>query len=603
MYQKNLQTLKERAPDIHNTLETATPLFSLQVEKTPTDAIRVGHGEKKCLLHSEYSIEEEMEWMLHKVASNTEIIVIFGLGAGHCIKAIMNKFPKIRHIIVVEPTVQIFKTILAEQDFAKLIAPVGQVHFTLLLNHGAKQMVDVIRTLILLNAKVEIVAHLAYRSLFAEYYQRFYVAMIESIRETTIQLCTLYLTQEIFLGNTLQNFAVPTYSCETFEKFFINKPVVIVSAGPSLKKNMHLLAEAKGKAIIIAVGTAIKILNMAGIRPHFYSAIDPGSEEKALFRDLKYPDVPLLFGNQINDAIVAEYPAPMIRFIMNTDFFGQYMYDIAGRPVVLVTSGPSVADVTLSLLCNMKCSTVIFVGQDMCMQNDKIHALGADVKQDYSNDALLPVKDIYGNDVNTLACYWVIKAQLEMLIAQYPNILFINATEGGVGMQGARNELFADVLATMKPLAIDIDAEFGAIVKEQGNGPVDFQPSLMQGCFHDEIDAITKIIDRVTMLLQANAVLLENKSPRNKKKIDKNLQSVERNMAKLHHIKFYKEVVFQSVIHILITVSNIHHSDSKDENWDVRTKGLTEIWGGYISAIMGCCTFIKDRLSKKYSDA
>lgn len=602
MYHKNLKFFKKSAPGVHEILQAGMPLFPLQVEKTPTGSIRVGHNGKNCLLHSEYSIEQEMEWMLHKVASDTEIIVVFGLGAGYCIKAIINKFQHIRNIIIVEPTLQIFETILGEKDFAKLLAPVGHVQISFLVNQSEKRTVNAVQQLIQLNGRVEFVAHLAYRSLFSEYYQRFYTLMIEKIRYAALELNTRNFAQEITLGNTLQNLAVPAYPCESLQKFFRDKPVVIVSAGPSLQKNMHLLSEAKDKAIIIAVGTAIQILNKVGIRPHFYAAIDPHDAQKQIFQNLTYSDVPLLFANQFNAAIVAEYPGPLVRFIMDADSMGRYIYDNANIPMVLATAGPSIADITLSLLCNMKCSTVIFIGQDMCLQNDTLHALGTDLYRDYSLE-LVYTKDIFGADVKMLPNYSTIKGQLERIIAEHPETMVINATEGGVGMHGAKNELFADALAILKPFDLGIDAEISSIIKEQGNRTVDYQSNLMQGYLIDDLEAIEKNVGQSLMLLQANAVLLEDKSVRNKKKIDKNMLTIQKNIGTLTQIKFYQQVVLPSVEHILIATSNLHQNGLADPHWDVRIKAATEKWSAQVIGILRCYAFIKERVSAKPSDS
>jgi len=601
MYQKNLKYLKVKIPGLYHMLQISTPLFLLQTEKTPTGNIRVAHNASNCLLHSEYSIEQELGWMLKNVASNTEIIVIFGFGAGSCIKAIIDKFQNIRHIIIVEPALQILKAILSEQDLAKLLAPASRVDVTFLVNQTEEQMARVVRAVIQFEGRVEFVAHLAYLSLFSEYYQQFHTAMVGFIRQASIRLRTLTLWQQIFLGNTLQNLAVPTYSCEILQSIFQDRPVVIVSAGPSLEKNMHLLSEAQDKTIIIAVGTAIQILNRAGIRPHFYAACDAQDSENEIFQDLNYRDVPLLFANQLNATVVAKYSGPLVRIIIDTDFFGQYIYGIASKPVVMVESGPSVANVVLSLLSKMTCSRVIFIGQDMCLQNDKLHALGNDVEQ-YDNSRLLTVKDIFGVVVKTLDNYWVIKDDLELKIAKHPNTVFINATEGGLGLNGAKNELFADVLATMQPLDIVIDSEISRIVEEPEKACQDYSPYLMQGCLKEDLDAIGKNIEKSLALLQANVALQENKSVRNKKKIEKNLMLIQRHTGDLSQIKFYEQVMMPSMGHILSTISNLHNSELTDACWDVRIKASTQIWGGKITEIMQYCKFVQERLIARCSD-
>ena len=55
-------------------------------------------------------------------------------------------------------------------------------------------------------------------------------------------------------------------------------PVVIVAAGPSLDKNIHILKEFQGKCLIICVDIVLFKLIENGIRPDFVINIDPHPE-------------------------------------------------------------------------------------------------------------------------------------------------------------------------------------------------------------------------------------------------------------------------------------------------------------------------------------
>lgn len=67
-------------------------------------------------------------------------------------------------------------------------------------------------------------------------------------------------------------------------------PAIIVSAGPSLDKNVHLLKEAKGKAFIIAVDASIRTVMQAGVQPDLLCSVDPNSPER-FFSGLDLKDV------------------------------------------------------------------------------------------------------------------------------------------------------------------------------------------------------------------------------------------------------------------------------------------------------------------------
>lgn len=59
-------------------------------------------------------------------------------------------------------------------------------------------------------------------------------------------------------------------------------PVIIVSAGPSLDKNVKELRKAQGKAFIIVVDAALRTVLQAGVQPDIVCTIDPESPERFL---------------------------------------------------------------------------------------------------------------------------------------------------------------------------------------------------------------------------------------------------------------------------------------------------------------------------------
>ena len=83
--------------------------------------------------------------------------------------------------------------------------------------------------------------------------------------------------------DNLSNILVHRQTAE-FHKKFQGKAAVIVCPGPSLSKNVQLLKELKGKALIISVLHALKSLKAAGITPDIVIHTDP-QNLKAVFRE------------------------------------------------------------------------------------------------------------------------------------------------------------------------------------------------------------------------------------------------------------------------------------------------------------------------------
>lgn len=72
-----------------------------------------------------------------------------------------------------------------------------------------------------------------------------------------------------------------------------NIPAIIVSAGPSLNKNIMELKRAKNKAFIVAVDTAVRPLVNAGIIPDMYVIVD-GLKPKELLDFDEAKRIPLM---------------------------------------------------------------------------------------------------------------------------------------------------------------------------------------------------------------------------------------------------------------------------------------------------------------------
>lgn len=79
-------------------------------------------------------------------------------------------------------------------------------------------------------------------------------------------------------------------------------PAIIVSAGPSLDKNIRMLKRAKGHAFLIGVDSALKALLREEIRPDIAISIDPGKNPE-LFTDDRLNELPF---------VVAGFSLPMI---------------------------------------------------------------------------------------------------------------------------------------------------------------------------------------------------------------------------------------------------------------------------------------------------
>ncbi len=167
---------------------------------------------------------------------------------------------------------------------------------------------------------------------------------------------------------------------------------VVVGAGPSLDGNVHDLAAARGRALVIAVDTALRRLDRAGIAPDVCVAVDAN---EANARDVEGLSEEAMSGILVADMIAAPEivaawrgPKVFLRCINYTlDLEGAavpmlqpldvVLSQIAGRTTMPSwQSGGSVSTNAFALAHMLGARRVIFVGQDLAFTRRRAHASG-----------------------------------------------------------------------------------------------------------------------------------------------------------------------------------------------------------------------------------
>ena len=221
-------------------------------------------------------------------------------------------------------------------------------------------------------------------------------------------------------------------------------PVVIVSSGPSLDKNIRYLKHIKNKAIIIAVDSSFSALLKENIMPDyvfvadskkrvslFFDGIEEETKKTILVADsFTHPSTLKKWKGEIyfyNTSPVKECPLTQV---LSTEFTND---------IGFILGGGSVSSLAFSFAVGvLQCDPVILVGQDCGYYNSaKHHASVVTSKAEKFEFEEHVITDIYGkafitNDVLLTFCNWFeYMAMLPSL-----NALFINATEGGILQKG-----------------------------------------------------------------------------------------------------------------------------------------------------------------------
>lgn len=249
---------------------------------------------------------------------------------------------------------------------------------------------------------------------------------------------------------------------QEMQRCWKGKPAVVVSAGPSLDKQIELLREAQNHCVIIANDVISNYLIESGIIPHVIAALDYSHVvydklEKAIKALSACECKPVLaFGSKVYPKLIYEWPGPL--FPNQSDAVGPKACEILGLNGLFV--GSSVAHFCYSIAQAICPKEVIFVGQDLAYgEGGRTHS-GGFAEGSAPTDLQIEVTSWDGlGTVKTNRQWYGFLTIFEHAIASSPVPVY-NCTEGGVRMNGA------------------IHVPFKERLKEHANGPV---PSFLKG--------------------------------------------------------------------------------------------------------------------------
>lgn len=279
----------------------------------------------------------------------------------------------------------------------------------------------------------------------------------EMLKDMLYERNTLYVMGNSIANNICNNmidFSLQ-YALQDFikcykENIVDERPIIIVSAGPSLDKNIQDLKKAKDKFMILAVDTALNPLAKAGIIPDLTITIDP-EKPVILFENELMNNVPMVFYISSNYEIKSVHKGIRIYDNVCSTPIGE-IYDKYKGEFDHMQTGGSVANNAYSLAKMLGTKTVIFIGQDLAYPNDQEHATDSFGKDHYNyikddGKKYFYVDDNYGGKIKTEPNMDKYRKWFEYEVSCNPGIKYINATEGGAKINGMEFIPLKDAIA------------------------------------------------------------------------------------------------------------------------------------------------------------
>lgn len=391
-----------------------------------------------------------MDWLneIEKIEDFATVVII-GIHDTIHIKNILKQTKPKNTILIYEPSLEVFLKALTEIDLTFLFEeniPIGIIvdgintyeenaYFSKMINYDNMTLLKVYLSK-------------NYDKLFPEKTSAFIQELKHHIDSIKIHWNTTALFTSVNAKNIFHN-CVYMYNGYSISSLFHllpkDIPTIVVSAGPSLNKNIQDLKAAVGKANIIATDTAMKPLLNAGIIPNFFVVVD-GRKPGLLFEHKDISKVPIVTMNAISIEPMQIHKGKKFFYRTDSAIETEILENTSKKsktPIELpiLETGGSVATSAYSLGIYMGSRTVILMGQDLAMTNNQTHADGTFKEKmdqiDINSGEYFEVEAMDGGTVLTRADFKNYLDWFEKQIKIKSHIRVIDATEGGAKIHGA----------------------------------------------------------------------------------------------------------------------------------------------------------------------
>lgn len=265
--------------------------------------------------------------------------------------------------------------------------------------------------------------------------------ILEKINQVFIRESSIRNNERRMNLNFSSNINVCTHYVDELKGRFKNKRVIIVAAGPSLDKNVELLKNIdrkNGKYVILAVGTVFKKLLNMGIKPDFVIIIESNESIIKQIDGVKDTDVPVLLLSTAYRELAKTYPNE--KYLIDQYEYARAEEHAGKHGYKLYSTGGSVTTTATSVAATLGADRIIFIGLDLSYPKGVSHASGAvgNVTTTVDTTGFIEIEGINGGVVYATNVLVIYRNWIQNEIKKYPNIEFIDATEGGAKIAGTK---------------------------------------------------------------------------------------------------------------------------------------------------------------------
>ncbi|EGK7999303.1 motility associated factor glycosyltransferase family protein [Campylobacter jejuni] len=387
------------------------------------------------------NLEEEINFFYQSILEKTPrypFICIYGIGNALLIKNLAKHY---KHLFVFESEIELFILALSTIDLSEEL----KVYKVVLFDCVAK---DLEIQIAMIFDQQSILEYLSLYEMFisSHYYLKYYETSILSLNELCIKSASVairnaditcflpLLTHGQFLQNIpsmLESIPFQRILSERKNKF---ENAIVVSAGPSLAKQLPLLKAYQDKAVIFCADGALSMLEKEGIVPDYVTNLDFTDLAMKFFQNKENKTSLNVLSCATHPNVVHSLKAENCMIILrNKALYQRFNLNDFGY----IDTGTHVSHFSYTLALALGFKNIIMIGQDLAFDEEgNSHSKGFDFGEKFSGEEnidKLKVTAYAGKgEVLTHITWNDYRIKLEYLFAcNDQKAKFYNATEGG----------------------------------------------------------------------------------------------------------------------------------------------------------------------------
>ncbi|EMH3594331.1 motility associated factor glycosyltransferase family protein [Campylobacter coli] len=388
------------------------------------------------------NLEEEINFFYQSILEKTPrypFICIYGIGNALLIKNLAKHY---KHLFVFESEIELFILALSTIDLSEEL----KTYQVILFDVAAK---DVEIHIAMVFDQQSILEYLSLYEMFisSHYYLKYYEISILSLNELCIKSASVairnaditcflpLLTHGQFLQNIpsmLESIPFQRILSERKNKF---ENAIVVSAGPSLAKQLPLLKAYQDKAVIFCADGALSMLEKKGIVPDYVTNLDFTDLAMKFFQNkenLKQSIIALECATHPN--VVRSLKAENCMIVLrNKALYQRFNLNDFGY----IDTGTHVSHFSYTLALALGFKNIIMIGQDLAFDEEgNSHSKGFSYGEQFNGEKTVPTLKAQAyagkGEVLTHITWNDYRIKLEYLFAcNDQKAKFYNATEGG----------------------------------------------------------------------------------------------------------------------------------------------------------------------------